>query len=111
MHIVLFMLHFVDITDIAGFFIHKTFYFARSLTAVNVVVSVCVGTLTVSDGGGCRHSKQRVIYEGHQRITGLAFRLAGKSHVLFVATEGEVICITLLPKDKEHKVCSARMIQ
>jgi len=53
----------------------------------------------------CRHSKQRVIYEGHQRITGLAFKLVGKNQVLFVATEGEVICITLLPKDKEHKVC------
>lgn len=50
-----------------------------------------------------RHSKQRVIYEGHQKITGLAFKLVGKNHVLFVATEGEIICITLLPKDKEHK--------
>jgi len=47
-----------------------------------------------------------VIYEGHQQITGLAFRLVGKNHVLFVATEGEVLCITLLPKDKELKVCS-----
>jgi len=67
---------------------------------------VCAVTLTVCYGGCARHSKQRVIYEGHQRITGLAFRLAAKNQVLFVATEGEVICITLLPKDKEHKVCS-----
>jgi len=51
-----------------------------------------------------RHSKQRVIYEGHQKITGLALKLVGKNQVLFVATEGEIICITLLPKDKEHKV-------
>jgi len=47
-----------------------------------------------------------VIYEGHQKITGLAFKLVGKNQVLFVATDGEIICITLLPKDKEHKVCS-----
>jgi len=45
-----------------------------------------------------------VIYEGHQKITGLAFKVVGKNHVLFVATEGEIICITLLPKDKEHRV-------
>ena len=45
-----------------------------------------------------------MIYEGHQKITGLAFKVVGKNHVLFVATEGEIICITLLPKDKEHRV-------
>jgi hypothetical protein len=50
-----------------------------------------------------RHSKQRVIYEGHQKITGLAFRAVGKNQVLFVVTEGEVVCITMLPKDKELK--------
>lgn len=54
----------------------------------------------------CRHSKQKVIYEGQQRITGLNFKTHNKSQVLFVATEGEIICITLLPKDKEQKVHS-----
>ena len=51
-----------------------------------------------------RHSKQRVIYEGNQRITGLAFKSMAKNPVLFVATEGEIVCITLMPKDKEQKV-------
>ena len=51
-----------------------------------------------------RHSKHRVIYEGHQKITGLAFKSAAKNPVLFVATEGEIVSIMLLPKDKEQKV-------
>lgn len=51
-----------------------------------------------------RHSKQKVIHEGQHRITGLNFKTHNKNQVLFVATEGEIICITLLPKDKEQKV-------
>ena len=50
-----------------------------------------------------------MIYEGHQKITGLAFKLVSKNQVLFVATEGEILCITLLPKDKEHKVSSCSL--
>lgn len=45
-----------------------------------------------------------MIYEGHQKITGLAFKSVAKNPVLFVASESEIICITLLPKDKEQKV-------
>lgn len=49
------------------------------------------------------HSKQKVIFEGQQKITGLQFKTHEKVQVLFVATEGEVYCMTLT-KDKENKV-------
>ncbi|ELT88573.1 hypothetical protein CAPTEDRAFT_218778 [Capitella teleta] len=50
-----------------------------------------------------RHSKQKVIYEGRQPITGLAFKMSSKNTVLFATTKAEVMSFSILAKEKSRK--------
>ena len=51
-----------------------------------------------------RHSKFRIVYENQRPITGLGFRISGKSIILFVVTETNIISINISSKDYRVRI-------
>ncbi|CAE1174781.1 VPS11 [Acanthosepion pharaonis] len=59
-----------------------------------------------------RHSKFRIVYENQRPITGLGFRISGKSIILFIVTETNILSINISSNDYRTSLdkfgCKAR---